>query len=110
MPWEFSKPSADADAVENLPSEEGAALGKELARLCDNAEVATRQRFPKQRARCADCAFRLGTRPNQCAATVMDALKAVVESVPFYCHLGVEEGTEPRQLCAGWALQVPDGR
>lgn len=107
MPWEFSKPAvAGAGAVENLPSEEGAALGRELARLCDNAEAEVRQRHP--RPRCADCAFRLGTRPNQCAETVMDALKAVMEGVPFYCHLGVEDG-EAERLCAGWAIAIGDG-
>ena len=49
--------------------------------------------------RCASCAFRLGTVPNGCPQTGMDAMKAVLEGVPFYCHL--RHAPVPT-LCHGW--------
>lgn len=46
------------------------------------------------------------TVPNQCLATTMDALKAVVERVEFHCHEKQNEG----RICAGWfLLQRGDG-
>ena len=103
-PWDFSIPKEPADAVPNVPTLEGAALGRELARLVDVAEAENLQRFPNQIPRCDDCAFRLGTTPNQCAPTLMDAVKCLVESEPFYCHKGVREGEAPRRLCTGWMV------
>ena len=105
-PWEFSGPhAADDTLVPNTPTEEGRALGAQMARLCDNEEPKIKARFPKSRPRCNDCAFRAGTDPNGCEETLMDALKCVVESVPFYCHLGMAEG-DPKRLCAGFSILV----
>lgn len=37
---------------------------------------------------CDDCAFKLGTRPNQSKVTVEDAAQAVAyEMSTFHCHL-----------------------
>lgn len=88
----------------NRPSELGYQLGHELARLTDCEEVAAQQRFPRHRERCKTCAFRAGTVPNGCEATVMDALKCIVEKVPFYCHEQVDAEKEPTMLCAGYVL------
>jgi hypothetical protein len=103
-PWEFSKPPAEGEpTVENLPTEEGRALGAELARLCDLEEANVREHFPRHHPRCDDCAFRAGTDPNGSAETLMDAVKALVEGVPFYCHKGMRDG-QPQHLCAGYAI------
>lgn len=79
--------------ITNLPTEEGRALGKELARLCDSALLG------KPDERCATCAFRLGTEANGSPATLMDATKCVLERVPFFCH-------EHARPCAGFAAMV----
>lgn len=51
--------------------------------------------------RCGTCAFRPGTVPAGCMQTQADALKAIVEDVPFVCHAHNEaEGKE--RLCHGW--------
>lgn len=48
-PWEFSKaPAPGAPSYPNLPTPAGQALGRELARLCDKAEVEDLKRFPDQ--------------------------------------------------------------
>lgn len=89
--------------IPNRPSEEGRALGKEMARLTDLAEAEDLKRFPKQRWRCGTCAFRLGTIPNGCTATMMDAVKCMVEGLPFMCHESPKgRSGEPTQVCAGW--------
>jgi len=105
VPWDFSTPADDdADAVPNLPTHEGRLLGAELARLADVEEARLRERFPRHQHRCGDCAFRAGTDPNGCPETLMDAVKALVEGVPFYCHKGPDG--EPKRLCAGYAILV----
>ncbi len=84
--------------VPNLPTPEGRALGVELARICDG-EAERRTDVPE---RCATCAFRAGTYPNGCAATLMNATKCVAERVPFFCH------ECPGNLCSGFRLMVFD--
>lgn len=76
----------------NRPTPEGIALGKELARLTDRAEAEVRARFPKAKERCGTCAFRLGTIPNGCVETVMDALKCALEYRTFDCHETMVKG------------------
>ena len=89
--------------IPNLPTEEGQALGKELARLCD-IEAARNPGAPK---RCRTCAFRAGDHvANGSPATLMDALKCVMERKPFWCHEIDEPGTD--KLCAGWRAMVSD--
>jgi len=84
----------------------GRALGAELARLCDAEESHVRERHPRSARRCNDCAFRLGTDPNGCPETLMDAVKGLIEGVPFYCHKHFDENGRPTRLCAGWAICV----
>lgn len=70
-------------------------LGQHIARMADKA-AARLESEGEPDERCASCAFRSGTAPNQCADTLMDALKCIVEHEPFYCH--VKKGWP----CHGW--------
>lgn len=75
----------------------GRALGSQLVQITEPwvAELAS-QGEPDMR--CKSCAFRAGTVPNGCLQTQMDALKAVVEDVPFQCHQHDRRGS----ICHGW--------
>lgn len=77
-------------------------VGRELARLADRGEAEAVKRFPNTRIRCSTCAFRSGTVPNGCLSTVMDAIKCVMEQVPFMCH----ESHENSEPCMGWIESV----
>ncbi len=104
-PWEFSEaPASVEESVPNVPTPEGRLLGAQLARLCDIEEARVRERFPQHHLRCNDCAFRLGTDPNGCPETLMDAVKGLVELVPFYCHKNFDVDGKPTKLCAGYAI------
>ena len=84
--------------VPNLSTEDGRALGMELARLCDIEA----KRNPSVRKRCKTCAFRPGNHlANGSSATLMTALKCVMERTVFQCH-------EIDRPCAGWRLLVSD--
>src|SRR4051812_24548724 len=87
------------DFVPNRLTPEGRKLGAALAQLADKADQELRAKSPEIGERCASCAFREGTVPNGCAETVMDALKCVMEGIPFLCHQ-VKDGKVA--LCAGW--------
>lgn len=76
----------------NRPTPEGRECGAQLSELFDDAD----QTRTVMRQRCTTCAFRLGTIPNGCEATVMDALKCVVEGLQFNCH------EQQGKACAGW--------
>ena len=79
--------------VPNIATDEGRALGKELARLCDG-EAAKAGRD----GRCDTCAFRAGDHvANGSVETLMTALKCVAEREPFWCH-------EHDRPCAGWRM------
>lgn len=85
MPWEFiegrDSPAPGFSPVQ--PCETGIEFGKELARFCD-VEYARHGRD----VRCEDCAFRLGTLPNQNVGTLANAFKCLVEGEEvFYCHV-----------------------
>lgn len=82
--------------IPNRPTELGYALGRNLARFADVEEA----RKPDAPKRCGTCAFRDGTIPNGCEATVMDALKCTMELGIFYCH----EDKAGETACAGWNL------
>lgn len=88
---------------------EGIALGREMARLCDVAEVEQRARFPKHARRCESCAFRAGTLPNGDPVTLMDATKCLIENIPFMCHQYFNADGSPRDMCAGFALLARSG-
>jgi hypothetical protein len=89
--------------VLNRPTPEGIAIGKELARLTDRAEEANREKFPNAKERCGTCAYRLGTIPNGCAETVMDALKCALEFRTFMCHETMVKG-QCTKVCTGWLI------
>lgn len=76
---------------------EGRALGEQMARLTDKA-IATLAAEGEADDRCKSCAFRAGTVPNGCPQTQMDALKCVVEGVPFLCH----QADRKESACHGW--------
>lgn len=77
----------------NIATDEGRALGAEMARLCDG-EVERQGRD----GRCGTCAFRAGDHlANGSVETLMSAVKCVAEREPFWCH-------EHDRPCAGWQL------
>jgi hypothetical protein len=81
----------------------GSELGKNLARICDDAEPAARLRMPELPPRCQSCAFRAGPHlANSSPYTQMDAMKCVVEGHEFYCH----QPDRKDQLCSGWAMMM----
>lgn len=94
VPWDFSPGTDTPTGIPNPSSPEGAELGAGLAGFYEEA----RSRHSEAPPLCGDCAFRRGSEPNQKAATLMDAMKCLIEGVPFLCHHG--EG----RLCEGFAL------
>jgi hypothetical protein len=85
----------------NHRTKEGAELGVELARLCDNAEPAARLKVPEILPRCASCAVRRGPHlANQSPVTLLNFTKCVLENIPFECHEPHRKG----ELCSGWAM------
>jgi hypothetical protein len=91
----------------NRPTPEGRLIGKELARLTDQAEPGVLAKFPDHARRCNSCAFTANTLPNGCLPTVMDALKCVMEGEIFYCHQP-KPGPDgrPTTPCAGWMMAL----
>lgn len=85
--------------VLNVPTEAGEAMGEQLARFFVQEKLAK----GADDNRCHDCAFRLGSYPNGCAQTVMDALESCLGGEPFYCHHGIVDG-EPKRLCEGYKM------
>lgn len=96
----------------NEPSEEGAKVGEMIARFADNAATTYAADFASRGMpvpqRCSTCAFRLGTHPNRCLATVSDALKCVMELHDFCCHDKDAQTPEGPQVCVGWAMIVTE--
>jgi hypothetical protein len=82
--------------VINEPTREGFEHGYHLSRFADAEEA--KAPLANGRERCITCAFRCGTYPSGSPTTTMDALKCVIEGVPFMCH------EDTRQICAGYAL------
>lgn len=89
----------DASEQRNRVTPEGKAIGAQMARLCDieGAKLIAEGEWTEDE-RCRSYAFRLGTVPNGCPQTQMDALKSVMQQEPFFCHVA-DPGT---QVCAGW--------
>lgn len=87
--------------MRNFTSAEGRDIGKKMAAWCDDAEPIARLQAPDLPPRCASCAFRAGNHlANGSPATQMDAMKCVIECVPFYCH----DVHRPDQICSGWVM------
>lgn len=104
MPYDYVYPKGDGTDIPNVPCDQGRSLGKHLARF---ANVEAEQRRVSNKPvplRCDECAYRLGTIPNQCLTTVANALKCAMEGEPFYCHKGVAEGDDSKALCRGYLL------
>lgn len=79
-------------------SPEGKAAGEQLVRLVTR-HIVLLELEGEPDERCKTCAFRLGTVPNGCLQTMADAMKCVLEGVPFLCH----QGPEPHEkTCHGW--------
>ena len=91
--------------VPNRPTPEGRVLGEQMARMADHAEEEQAKMFPNQRKRCGTCAFRRGTVPNGCVATLMDAVKCIGENATFFCHEKPHDSA-PMEPCMGWLLAV----
>jgi hypothetical protein len=83
------------------PSAHGAILGEALALLADLG--ARDARMDNWRDRCATCAFRKGTAPNQTAGTGITALNCVlgVDRDRVACHHGMKGG-DPQRICVGY--------
>ena len=79
----------------NEPTRDGFEHGYYMARFVDQEEA--REPLANGSHRCATCAFRQGTYPNGSPTAQLDALKCVMEGIPFLCH-------EDNKPCAGWAL------
>lgn len=82
------------------PSAHGALLGEILAAIADLGE---RDSPVPLGERCATCAFRKGTTPNQTAGTGTIALNCVlgIDKDRFACHYGMKDGT-PQRICVGY--------
>jgi uncharacterized protein with PIN domain len=81
----------------NRVTPEGKAAWFQMVRLTEPAITQlTSEGEPDER--CKSCAFRLGTVPNGCIQTQADAMKAVIEGVPFLCHQADRKGWP----CHGW--------
>ncbi len=74
---------------------EGREIGANLVRLTEPVILSV-QKEGEEDDRCPTCAFRLGTVPNGCPQTMLDAVKAVIEGVPFMCH------HKKGNVCHGW--------
>jgi hypothetical protein len=87
----------DATKDHSRVTPEGKALGFNLVRITEPT-IAALVNEGEPDERCKSCAFRLGTVPNGCIQTQGDALKCVVEGVPFMCHQHDRKGW----TCHGW--------
>jgi hypothetical protein len=85
---------------EERPSQHGAILGEALSDLTKAGAIGLPELLD---LRCATCAFREGTMPNQMAATGKVALDCVlgVDKDEFACHHGMK-GDWPTKICAGY--------
>ena len=83
--------------IRNFRTPTGAELGRELARLADNAEPAARLKVPQLPPRCASCALRAGRHlANQSPATQLDVVKCLLEKIPLTALRG-DMGTRARR-------------
>ena len=96
-PKKRKHPSAALKPHHSRMTPEGMALGEQVVRLTEPG-IRRLARDGEPDERCTSCAFRLGTVPNGCPQTQMDALKAVMEGVLFRCHMS----PGMQMLCHGW--------
>lgn len=82
------------------PSKHGSILGEALALIAD---LGGRDSPVSLGERCATCAFRKGSVPNQTAGTGTIALNCVlgVDRDRFACHHGMKDG-QPNRICVGY--------
>lgn len=87
------------------PTDEGRELGKHMARFADAGEPNIRLGWPEAPPRCGTCAFRLGTKPNSYAETLMAATKCMMEKTSFHCHERKDENGADA-ICMGWLFAM----
>lgn len=87
----------------NLPTPEGQRLGELLANYWEQEAPAFYAAWPDSPPRCETCAFRKGTYPNGCPASLMDALKCLMEHDDFMCH------EHPGRHCMGFVVLAMAG-
>lgn len=83
----------------NRPTLEGKKLGALINKFTDPAML---DRYP----RCASCAFREGSIPNGCGATLIKAVECVAMEETFYCHEVKDVDGEPYRVCGGYLAAV----
>jgi hypothetical protein len=95
------------ELIPNRPTPQGIEAGRHVARLwrasMRNALIKAPLALAAVPDRCKTCAFREGTIPNGCEETILDAIKCVIEGVPFMCHETKADG-KPRGFCSGWLV------
>ena len=90
----------------NVGTLDGHMLGRELARLVDEADPRARLVEPLIPPRCASCAFRAGLHiPNGSPSTLATAIECALVGIEFSCHEPRREG----QSCSGWLMLLLGG-
>lgn len=92
--------------VVNRPTPQGYLLGAVLAAAADRGEPIARLSDPTMPPRCKSCAFTQGTIPNGCPETVLDAMGALIETIPFRCHQHFDDDGDPMDICSGWIFAM----
>lgn len=85
------------------PSAHGAALGAALSRIEQAGRAVAEANGIAIPPKCRSCAFRLGSLPNQCAETTVEAMWAACGTQGFACHHGLDADGQPTLDCAGLA-------
>lgn len=116
-PWDFSQeaePGERGIPPSERVSEQAAELGRRLERMAKLGDGLLIEQGIEVPEPCTTCAFRAGSVPSQCDDTVMDALKCVLEGVPFLCHEPRKGSRTIDRACFGWmrarafAVAAPD--
>lgn len=104
-PWDLSeerKPGEPTMTREQRMPPEAASVGRILAAMSREGGLVLALQGIAIPDRCKTCAFRKGTVPNRCIDTVADAMKCVMEGIPFKCHVPKGGELAVDQMCAGW--------
>jgi hypothetical protein len=106
VPWDYSEAPQPGEPIssraERMPPEAVriGAFAYRLARVGERRLLAQNLALPHP---CRSCAFRLGTVPNRCIDTLVDAIKCVFEGDRlFRCHEPREGDSVLDQACWGF--------